>query len=155
VIVVPTKEEEYKAMVGFLQVYALVQPTADMQCIGWVTEGRLRLCVGFNAFLGKVCQIHVAMEPGYEFTPKEMLEHVFKYAFETLGRKQLIGIVNSNNKRAVRYDKHLGFTEFARMEGLHDDGGDIVIFTMTSDECKYYVPTALPEEQQPVEAEAA
>jgi len=153
VIVVPKDQKEYQAMVAFLQAYALVQPTADMQCIGWVTENRLRLCVGFNAFLGKTCQIHVAMEPGYEFTPKEMLEAVFSHAFVTLKRHLLLGIVNSNNRRAMRYDRHLGFKEVTRLKGMHDDAGDVVVFSMTQEDCRYL--PSVPVEQQPVEAEAA
>lgn len=145
-IVVPKTEKEYRFMANFLQAYAHVTPTADLQVMGWVTDDKLRLCVGFNAFLGKVCQIHVAMEPGFDYTPKEMLRSVFQAAFLDFQRELLIGIVNSNNEKAMKYDLHLGFKEVTRFPKMHDDGGDIVILSLAKEDCKYLT--------QPLEAAA-
>lgn len=124
-------------MCAFLSAHALVQPTRDLRVIGWVTENKLRMVVGLNAFIGGVCQIHVAMEPGYEFTPKAMLEYVFFEVFNVLKVKQLLGIVNSHNRKAMVYDKHLGFSEITRLPGMHDDGGDLVLLGMKAEDCRY------------------
>lgn len=143
-IVVPKNEKEYGVMAMFLQAYAHIAPSADLQLVGWVTDDKLRMVVGLSGFLGKVCQIHVAMQPGFAFTPQEMLAGVFKLVFEDFQRETLVGIVNSNNEKAMKYDLHLGFKEVARLPGMHDDGGDMVVLALAKADCKYI--------QRPLEA---
>ena len=136
-IALPNSRQEYDEMVAFLTSRALVQPTPDLRVLGWVTENKLRMVVGLNAFIGSVCQIHVAMENGFKFTPQEMLEYVFHQIFNVLEIKQLLGVVNSFNEHAMKYDLHLGFSEIARLPGMHDEGGDLVLLGMKADQCKY------------------
>ena len=136
-ITIPQNKVEYDCMGAFLQALAYVKRSSDLSMVGWVTEDKLRMVVGLNGFIGGVCQIHVAMEPGYEFTPKAMLEYVFHKVFVELGVKQLLGIVNSHNRKAMVYDKHLGFSEIMRLPGMHDDGGDLVLLGMKPEECRY------------------
>lgn len=121
----------------FLNHYAGVSPTADMEFVGWVVQDKLQMVVGMNAFLGKTCQIHVAMLPDFKFTPKEMLRTVFKHVFKTKDREMILGVVNSKNKEAVKYDEHLGFKELFRIPKMHDDGGDITILGMRREDCRY------------------
>jgi len=139
VIVSPQNEQQLKAMAAFMQHYAHVLPAMGTHYIGWVSEEdtKLKMCIAFNAFMGKVCQIHVGYVENWHFTPKQMLKAVFEYGFDVLKRDVLLGIVNSNNERAMKYDLHLGFTESHRLPGLHDDGGDIVILRMNKADCKY------------------
>lgn len=125
-----------------LQDLAGVAPSTDAKLMAWAeaddkNEVQLRLIVGFNAFIGKTCQIHVAMTEGFHFTPKEMLREVFENAFNRFKVEKLIGIVNSKNEKAMNYDFRLGFVEEFRFPGMHDDGGDIVVLTMTRDQCRY------------------
>ena len=136
-ITLPSNRQEYDTMVGFLTSYAFVQATPDMRVLGWVSDNQLKMVVGLNAFIGSVCQIHVAMAPGFKFTPQEMLEYVFHQVFNVLEIKQLLGVVNSFNKHAMKYDLHLGFTEIARLPGMHDEGGDLVLFGMKADQCRH------------------
>jgi RimJ/RimL family protein N-acetyltransferase len=115
-----------------------VKPTSDLQAIFWANPDTkvIEWCVGFDSFLGKTCQIHV-VNFNKKYTPRKLLSAVFEYAFNTAGRETLIGIVNSNNEQAMKYDQHLGFKEVHRFKGMHDDGGDLVIFEMKKDECRF------------------
>ena len=140
-IVKPTNKDQWNAMAHFLHEHAHVHATLETRYVGWVEHGQLKMVIALNAFLGKTCQIHVAMSKGYHFTPRAMLDEVFKGIFKELGIKTLIGVVNSNNKKALRYDLHLGFKEVHRLPGMHDDGGDIVLLTMTPETCKYLQQT--------------
>ena len=137
----PQTPEQANVLAAFLQKHAGVAPSTDAKLMAWVEtagdEAKLCLVVGFNAFLGSVCQMHVAMAPDYHFTPKEMLRATFHHAFNDFKVKKLLGIVNSKNEKAMKYDLHLGFTEEHRMPGMHDDDGDIVILSMTREQCKY------------------
>lgn len=147
-IVGPRTPEEWQALAGFLKHHAGVHPSADLQCIGWLDEDKkLVIVVGFNGFMGKVAQIHLAFADGWHFSPRAMLREVFKYAFETAKREMLIGVVNSKNEKAMRMDLHLGFRELHRLNGMHDDDGDIVVLGMTRSECRYL-------DEKPVEAAA-
>ena len=139
-IVTPSSDREWLALTGFLRDYALIMPTPDTQCIGWVSDDKLVIVVGLNGFLGSVAQIHLAMAEGWHFSPREMLREVFRYAFITAKREMLLGLVNSKNEKALRMDAHLGFREIFRLPGMHDDGGDIVVLAMKKSECRYLDP---------------
>lgn len=138
-IVYPQNLLTHTELAGFLQKYAFVKDTSDAKLIGWIDEKTRKILgvVCLNNFIGKVCQMHVASLPGYGFAPRGMLEAVFRHAFGTFGCEKVIGIVNSRNSRAMRFDLRLGFEESYRMPGLHDDGGDIVFLTMSKDQCRF------------------
>lgn len=124
-------------MAQFLGAHAHVQPSPDLRCIGWVSGGHLVIVVGLNAFIGSVAQIHVAFAPGWHFPPRNMLREVFRYAFGPAKREMLLGVVNSRNNAAMRFDMRLGFTEVTRLPGMHDEGGDMVLLAMRRDQCRY------------------
>ena len=133
----PQNVEQWKAMVKFLHAKAGVHPSPDLKVVGWASGNRLHCVVGFNWFIGSVCQIHVAYEDNWKYTPKELLKVVFEYAFKDAGREMVIGVVNSQNKQAMIFDKHLGFKELYRIVGAHDNGGDIVMLGMRKEDCRY------------------
>lgn len=133
----PKTAEEANGLAQFMFDRAFVQPTPDMKCMSWRSEGKDQMVVAFNAFMGKVCQIHVAMADGFHFSPRVFLKALFRHVFVDFGIEKLLGIVNSKNERALNYDLHIGFKEEYRFPGLHDDGGDIVIVSMTPAQCRY------------------
>ena len=115
-----------------------VKPTKDLQAIFWVNpeNEQIEWCVGFDSFLGKTCQIHV-VNFNKKYTPRKLLFAVFDYAFNKAGVETLLGVVNSNNELAMKYDQNLGFKEVHRLEGMHDDGGDLVLFAMKKADCRF------------------
>lgn len=124
-------------MASFIFAHAGVHPSADLRCIGWAEDDKLVIVAAFNGFVGKLAQIHIAAAPGWHFAPRSMLQIVFDYAFNQAGLEMLIGVVNSQNERAMRLDLHLGFKEILRLPGMHTDGGDLVVLAMKKSECKY------------------
>lgn len=115
-----------------------VKSTCDLQAIFWVNPETMQpdWCIGFDSFIGKTCQIHVVNRQK-KYTPRALLKAVFEYPFEQIGIEVLLGVVNSNNKEAMKYDQHLGFKEINRLEGMHEDGGDIVLFAMKKEDCRF------------------
>ena len=134
-IVTPQNENEYATMLKLLNEGAGVMPSPQLMMCGWVQDNKLVMVVGLDSFVGKTCHIHVSMAQGFNYTPRAMLQEVFKTAFENC--HMLIGVVNSKNENALKYDQHLGFVESVRFPGMHDDGGDLVVLTMSKDQCKY------------------
>ena len=137
----PKTYDEANELAAFMQEKAYVQPTPDMKCMAWRDGEKNLMVVAFNAFIGRVCQIHVAMAEGFHFSPRVFLRALFRHAFVDFGVKKLLGIVNSKNERALKYDLHIGFVEEHRIPGLHDDGGDIVIVSMTPEQCRFLEKT--------------
>ena len=92
----------------YLYEHAGVQPCADFQALFWVDENdQIEWVIGYTAFIGKTCQMHmVNLKGGY--TPKGLLFGAFDYPFNFLGLEKTFGIVNSQNTKAMEYDKKLG-----------------------------------------------
>jgi hypothetical protein len=137
VIVTPNDDNEWNALAQFLHHHSGVQPSADLKLVGWVREDLLEIVVGFSSFLGKTCQMHVAMVPDIHYSPRAMLRFCFEYAFLQAKVEKILGVVNSANLRAMEYDQALGFRELYRLPGLHDKGGDIVLFGMGRKDCRF------------------
>jgi len=137
----PNNQQQEMILAAFMEKHALIRHTSDAKYIGWVNANPLSPellgAVCFNTFLGATCQLHVAMKDDYHYTPREMLSTVMDIAFNRFNVAKLLGVVNSRNEKAMRFDKHLGFVEEYRMQGMHDNGGDIVIFSMTRTQCRY------------------
>ena len=142
-IAFPTDEKQWQAMAAFMKHHSGVDPSTGTKYMGWIdTENtKLSICVAFNGFMGNLCQIHIAMADGYSYSPREMLKEVFQFAFDGLKRELLVGVVSELNKRALRFDKHLGFEEHSRFKkALFDGTADLIILTMTPEQCRYYSP---------------
>ena len=136
-IVSPQNPGEWSTLARFMHEFAHVQPTPDMAMIAWIDEDRVRIVAALTGFLGKLAQIHIAFAPGWHYSPRTMLKAVFNYAFVDRKLELLVGIVNSNNQRALQFDRHLGFHELYRIPGMHDEGGDVVVLGMYAHECRY------------------
>jgi len=114
-----------------------VQPCGDLKALFWVNKSdEIEWVVGYTAFIGKTCQMHVVNLKG-NATPRQLLFAAFDYPFNYMGIDKVLGVVNSKNEHAMKYDQKLGFKEVQRFEGLHDDGGDIVLFAMDKADCKW------------------
>lgn len=149
-IVTPRTPEELAVCQMFMLNHAHVQPSADARYIGWVEANSMKICVAFTGFMGKVCQMHVAMAPDFKFSPRKMLKQCFRYAFDTAKCEMVLGVVNSKNAEAMRYDLHLGFKVLYALPGMHDDGGDIVLLGMRKEECRWLNMQETPEPDQAV-----
>lgn len=115
-----------------------VQPSLGDQYIFWLNPdtNEIEWVIGYTSFLAKTCQMHV-FNAKKKYTPRKLLWAAFDYPFNQCGLEVVFGVVNSQNKEAMRYDKHLGFTESARFPGAHDDGGDMVLFSMNKADCRW------------------
>ena len=114
-----------------------VQPCNDLQALFWVDEkNKIEWVIGYTAFIGKTCQMHV-VNLTTSYTPKGVLFGAFDYPFNYCGLEKVFGIVNSKNERAMQYDQKLGFKEAVRFNGVHDDGGDLVVFEMNKADCRW------------------
>jgi hypothetical protein len=105
---------------------------SDFPSVGLERNGQIVAGVLYDGYLERSICIHVAADK----LTREFVRFCFYYPFIQLGVGKLIGLVDSSNLPAMRFNWHLGFT----VEAVIRDGakfGDLCLFTMTPDQCKW------------------
>lgn len=118
------------------QFFPLVR-SAGQQGIGLEKDGRLVAGVIYDDFNGSNIWMHVAAEPGKQWLTRDYLRACFAYPFNQLNCKRVSGWVEASNADARRFDEHLGFKQEAVLSSAARDGGDVIIYRMFKEECKY------------------
>lgn len=136
-IAVPVTQEQVKWCHDFLEIRGGMWLSEHAQFLTWSRDGAPKWVVGFDDWIGSTCQLYMASVENGTFPPLGMVKAVFRHAFEVLRRSHVFGIVNGDNKRAMRFDEWLGFKEILRIPGAHQGGGDIVVFQMTPATCRW------------------
>ena len=80
-------------------------------------------------------QVHIAIDDPKVVT-RQAIRAVFEYPFLQLGVKKLLGVVNSENTRALTFDMRLGFQVEAVISDVYDRG-DMYILSMTQEQCHW------------------
>jgi L-amino acid N-acyltransferase YncA len=96
-------------------------------------DGAITAGVLYDMFNGRSICMHVAVEKP---VTRGFTRTAFDYPFNQLKVNKVIGLVDSTNAKALRFDKHLGFVEEARIEGA-GKSGDLIILTMTRQQCRW------------------
>lgn len=111
--------------------------TFDKDCssaIGWIQpDGTIDAGVLYDQYNGRSICMHVAIEKP---VTRSYTRACFEYPFNQLKVEKVLGLVDSTNEKALRFDKHLGFVEEARIAGAGKTG-DLVILTMTKAQCRW------------------
>lgn len=116
-----------------------VNMVADMRGLGFEKNGELVAGVLYEGWNGVNVWMHVATTPGRRWS-MEFLRYCFYYPFVELGCKRVSGYVEASNTAARRFDEHLGFTQEAVLKGAAADGGDVIIYVMRREDCRYVDP---------------
>lgn len=107
----------------------------ECTAIGMEKDGTLIAGVMFDHFNGRSIAMHVAGTGGHWMT-RDYARACFGYAFNQLKVGKIIGLVDSTNEQAIRYDQHLGFELEATVKDAAKHG-DLLIFSMTRDQCRW------------------
>lgn len=112
-------------------------PWGDFEAFGVEQDGRL--IGGFvidNYVQNTACSLHAAGERG-KWVSRELLFAVFDYIFRQLRCKVIFNTVDSSNALSIEGTRHLGFREMA--ERIKDGAphGDLVLFVMRKQDCKW------------------
>lgn len=99
-------------------------------------KGGLKAAVFLDSWTANSCMIHVYIKEPL------VLKHgfaseVFTYIFITSGRSVVIGSTPSDNKRALKFNKHIGFNEKCILKDAYADGIDLVITEMRKEDCMW------------------
>lgn len=80
--------------------------------------------------------LHVAAKPGVNWVSRAFLKLVFGFPFDGLKVKRITALVPESNTRAVRFDRHLGFKDEARLDDIFPEGA-LLVMKMTRADCRY------------------
>ena len=64
-------------------------------------------------------------------------EEVAKYVYVQADRAIMYGLVRSSNKKAIKLDLNIGFTEIARLKDGVMFGEDLVILELKKEDCRF------------------
>ena len=54
-----------------------------------------------------------------------------------LGVRRISAYANASNHAVCRLNKHFGYSEEARLRGAAPDGGDVIVFVMWREDCRF------------------
>lgn len=93
------------------------------------------VAVGYDCFVGKTCCMHtVISRPGA--VSRSMVREAFAFPFNVCGCNAVLGLVDSTNEAALRFDKHLGFKEAWRIPHGGTEG-DLIVLQMLRADCRW------------------
>lgn len=104
--------------------------------IGMESDGKLIAGVVFNDYNGANICMHVASDLSRSWMNKEFLWFCFYYPFEQAKVKRITTVVAESNEAAIKFNRHIGFTEETRLKDAHPDG-DLIVFRMFRDACRW------------------
>lgn len=132
---------EIKAMTDAVEWEWMVERTAVIACAD--TQGVVAyrggaiaaMCVA-DSFTVDGCCVHLAIDDPLVLRGG-FLEEISRHLFVSCSRKRLFGLVPSNNAKALKFDKHIGFTEVARIPNAIRTGVDYVVMVMEREDCRW------------------
>lgn len=109
----------------------------DMRAIGLRRDGELVAAAVYEGFNGRNMWVHLCGVPGARWMTREFLRAGFAYPFLVCGVQRLSGYVNASNHEARRLNEHFGYQVEATLAGAAPDGGDVLIYVMRREDCRY------------------
>ncbi|MBN9410832.1 MAG: GNAT family N-acetyltransferase [Burkholderiales bacterium] len=106
------------------------------QAIGLHRNGELAAAVLYDSFNGRSVQMHVASDGSKSWMNKAFLLMAFDLPFNQWRVNKIIGLVDSTNHEAIRFDENIGF----HLEHVVTDAGpegDLLIYSMTRQQCRW------------------
>lgn len=122
---------------AFVKQQVPVNVVSGMKGLGLERDGELIAGVLYEGYNGVNVWMHVAADQTKRWLNRDYLRYCFQYPFDELGCKRVSGYVEASNADARRFDEHLGFKQEAVLTGAASDGGDVILYVMRREDCRY------------------
>jgi len=132
-----TRNYDAERVVSFVRQFTPLQWMGGMAGIGLEKDGVLVAGVIYEGYNRQNVWMHVGAVPGKRWMTKDYLLACFRYPFLVAGCEYVRGYVEASNTVARRFDEHLGFRQEAVLKGAASDGGDVILYVMHRDECRF------------------
>ncbi len=125
------------------RVYAYVaaltpmQMTAGMKGLGLEKDGELIAGVLYEGFNAHNVWMHVASHTPSQWLNRQYLWACFHYPFEQVGVRRASVSVADSNTLSRKFAHRLGFTREATLKGAARDGGDVGLYVMWRETCRF------------------
>lgn len=96
--------------------------------------------VGCDYWTLNAVHMHVAVTSGVR--GHCLIRPAFEWVFETARRGLALGLIRSDNPKALKLNLHLGFRETHRIREGAAAGVDLVLMEMRREECRWLKPLA-------------
>lgn len=124
-------------VLAFINQHIPLTAVAGMKGLGLERDGELVAGVAYEGYNGVNIWMHVAGKPGSRWMTRSFLRYCFYYPFVELGVRRVSGYVEACNTAARRFDEALGFRLEATLTGAAADGGDVLLYVMRREDCRY------------------
>ena len=121
----------------FVSQFMPMAMVAGMKGVGLEKDGELIAGALYEGFNGQNVWAHLAGKPGKRWMNRQFLWYGFHYPFNEMGVKRISGYVNASNTEARRLNEHFGYQEEARLKGAAPDGGDVILYVMWRENCRF------------------
>jgi hypothetical protein len=108
----------------------------DFRAIGLVRDDCLVAVAGYNAFCGRTCNMHAAVDDASKIT-REFVRAAFSYVFEELDLVAVLAWMDSTKEKPLLIDLKAGFREVYRIPGSTLQGSDLVLIQMNREDCRW------------------
>jgi RimJ/RimL family protein N-acetyltransferase len=122
---------------AFVKQQVPVNVVSGMKGLGLERDGDLIAGVLYEGYNGVNVWMHVAADHTKRWLNRDYLRYCFQYPFDELNCKRVSGYVEASNADARRFDEHLGFKQEAVLTGAASDGGDVILYAMRREDCRY------------------
>jgi hypothetical protein len=120
-------------------VYSRAYPIRCIDTQGIVAfneKGEIKAICVADSFTPDACQVHVAIDSPTVIR-RGFFNEVFRHLFIQCGRSRVFGLVPADNAAALKLNKHMGFTEVARIPHGYSEEVDYVILSMDKASCRW------------------
>lgn len=101
--------------------------------LGWVKDNKLIAGIAVEAWNGHNLFIHQRIDSP---PPKAYWFSSLDWCFNRLGCSRITGITPSDNHKALKLNRNIGFENEAVLKGASDDGKDLIIQVLWKDKCR-------------------
>ncbi len=109
---------------------------AGMQGIGREVDGSLVGAVLYEGYTKHNIFMHCAGR-GKKWISKDLLKAAFAYPFKQMNCKRVSAWVEASNQDSKRFVENVGFEVEATLKGAANDGGDVILYVLWKDNCRF------------------
>ena len=129
---------DQKVRVAHWVAHKVEQETVWTGCYAMGVEIDRTIVAGivFEGWNGSNAMCHVAIDKTGRHVV-ELLRHAANYAFAENNLNRITGLVESTNREALRFDKHIGFEHEFTMPKAGRDGADMHVLVLWPENFRY------------------
>tara|TARA_R110000851_G_scaffold288960_1_gene443086 strand:- start:5486 stop:5905 length:420 start_codon:yes stop_codon:yes gene_type:complete len=112
-----------------------VEDTCGIMAVDLDTNTTVAACI-LDSWTPNSVQGHMVIDNSLVLR-HQFLECCANYIYDVRGVKYVMGVVPDNNKKAIKMNKHMGYTVIAEVPDVIEDGCGVVIMQLTKENCTF------------------